>query len=649
MWTTTPWTLPANVAAAVLPDADYARVQTGAGIAYVARSRLDHVPLKGKVVGTVKGSELVGLAYAGPFDDLAAQEGVEHRIVAWDEVSMDEGTGIVHIAPGCGAEDFELGRRKGLATIVPVDESGAFYDGFGWLHGRHTADAAQQILEDLGQRGRLVDAGEITHRYPVCWRCGTELIYRLVDEWFIRCDQLRQPMIDAARRVEWTPAQYGKRMEDWLRNMGDWCISRKRYWGLPLPFYFCPDGHMTVIGSREELAERALRGLDAVQELHRPWIDEVEIGCAECGADAHRLPDVGDCWLDAGIIPFATLGWGNDTFVEHGYAAGAGEGLTIADLPTHEDWERWFPADWVTEMREQIRLWFYSMLFMSVAITGDTPYRRVLSHEKVNDETGRPMHKSWGNAIWFDDAVESMGADVMRWMYANQTPGQNLSFGYGPADQVKRRLLTLWNSYAFFVTYARIDDYRPSYGMLASGPEGDALQPLDRWLLARTQQMVEECRADRRSVDVVRPALPRTLLEERGRRRQARGVRHAVVRTGAAESFRGAGDAVPGRRAVAEPGARRVRRGAGLRASLGLPGRAPDAGERRAGRRDGQRSHRRRAGPPRPGRGVGQLAPAAGDARSRHGRSGEAREDRAPRRADRGRAVGQGGARRDVG
>ena len=495
VWTTTPWTLPANVAAAVLPDADYARVQTGAGIAYVAQSRLDHVPLKGKVVGTVKGSELVGLAYTGPFDDLAAQEGVEHRIVAWDEVSMEEGTGIVHIAPGCGAEDFELGRREGLATIVPVDESGAFYDGFGWLHGRHTADAAQQIVEDLGQRGRLVDAGELTHRYPVCWRCGTELIYRLVDEWFIRCDQLRQPMMDAARRVEWTPAQYGKRMEDWLRNMGDWCISRKRYWGLPLPFYFCPDGHMTVVGSREELAERALRGLDAVEELHRPWIDEVVIGCPECGAEAQRLPDVGDCWLDAGIIPFSTLGWQNDTFVERGYAAGAGEGLTIADLPTHEDWERWFPADWVTEMREQIRLWFYSMLFMSVALTGDTPYRRVLSHEKVNDETGRPMHKSWGNAIWFDDAVESMGADVMRWMYANQTPGQNLSFGYGPADQVKRRLLTLWNSYAFFVTYARIDDYRPSYGMLASGPEGEALQPLDRWLLARTQQMVEECRA----------------------------------------------------------------------------------------------------------------------------------------------------------
>ena len=494
VWTTTPWTLPANVAAAVQPEADYTRLETGSGVAYVATARLEHVPFKGRSLGTVKGSELVGLTYDGPFDDLAAQEGVEHRVVAWDEVSMEEGTGIVHIAPGCGAEDFELGTREGLATIVPVDESGVFYDGFGWLHGRHTADAAQQIVEELGQRARLVDAGELTHRYPVCWRCGTELIYRLVDEWFIRCDELRGPMIEAAREVEWMPEQYGKRMEDWLRNMGDWCISRKRYWGLPLPFYFCEDGHMTVIGSRDELEQRALRGLEAVEELHRPWIDEVVIGCAQCGAEAHRLPDVGDCWLDAGIVPFATMGWNSPQHVERGYATGAGEGLTIADLPSHEEWELWFPADWVSEMREQIRLWFYSMLFMSVALVGRSPYRRVLSHEKVNDETGRPMHKSWGNAIWFDDAVETMGADVMRWMYASQTPSQNLSFGYGPAKQVERRLLTLWNTYSFLVTYARIDGFQPEYETTLTGPPPEGLRPLDRWLLARTQALVAECR-----------------------------------------------------------------------------------------------------------------------------------------------------------
>jgi isoleucyl-tRNA synthetase len=492
VWTTTPWTLPANVAAAVLPDADYARVETTAGTAYVAQARLAEIPLQGTVAGTVKGSELVGLHYEGPFDTLPAAGGVEHRVVAWEDVSMEEGTGIVHIAPGCGAEDFELGQREGLATLIPVDEAGAFTREYGWLHGSHTADAAQRVIEDLGQRGRLVDAGELTHRYPVCWRCGTELIYRLVDEWFIRCEEVRAPMIEAARTVEWSPPQYGKRMEDWLRNMGDWCISRKRYWGLPLPFYFCPDGHMTVIASREELRERAHGDVDALPELHRPWIDDITIDCGECGQEARRLPDVGDCWLDAGIVPFSTLGWRNAEPVEAGYAAGAGEGLTVADLPDHAYWERWYPADWISEMREQIRLWFYSMLFMGVVLDGRAPYRAVLSYEKVNDETGRPMHKSWGNAIWFDDAVETMGADVMRWMYAAQNPAQNLNFGYGPARDVKGKLLRLWNTYAFFVQYANIDDYRPQLAVLEEGPAGG--RPLDRWLVATTQALIEECR-----------------------------------------------------------------------------------------------------------------------------------------------------------
>jgi isoleucyl-tRNA synthetase len=351
------------------------------------------------------------------------------------------------------------------------------------------------IVDDLGQRGRLVADGEITHRYPVCWRCGTELLYRLVDEWFIRCEEIRGPMIEAARGVEWTPRQYGKRMEDWLVNMGDWCISRKRYWGLPLPFYFCQHGHMTVIGSQAELEERALRGMEKVEELHRPWIDEVVIRCGECDAEAHRLPDVGDCWLDAGIVPFSTLGWHNDTFVEAGYAAGAGVGVTIADLPDHSHWERWYPADWVSEMREQIRLWFYSMLFMGVVLDGRAPYRKVLTYEKVNDETGRPMHKSWGNAIWFHEAIEDMGADVMRWMYAGQQPAQNLNFGYGPAGEVKRRLLTLWNTYSFFVLYANVEGFTPRYDLLETGPDPATARPLDRWLTARTQWLVGECRA----------------------------------------------------------------------------------------------------------------------------------------------------------
>ena len=494
VWTTTPWTLPANVAAAVRPDADYVRVQTPAGVAYVAADRLEASPISGTVLGTVRGAELVGLTYTAPFDELPAQAGFQNRVVAWEDVSMEEGTGIVHIAPGCGEEDFELGRREGLETLIPVDEAGAFTSEYGWLHGHLTAEFAQAIVDDLGQRARLVADGEITHRYPVCWRCGTELIYRLVDEWFIRCEEIRQPMIDAARGVEWTPPQYGKRMEDWLVNMGDWCISRKRYWGLPLPFYFCDDGHMTVIESKEDLLARALRGTEGLDELHRPWIDDVVIACGECGGEAHRLPEVGDCWLDAGIVPFSTTGWHNDTFIEGGYAAGAGVGVTIADLPDHAFWERWYPADWVSEMREQIRLWFYSMLFMGVVLDGRAPYRRVLTYEKVNDENGRPMHKSWGNAIWFADAIEDIGADVMRWMYAGQPPAQNLNFGYGPAGEVKSRLLRLWNTYSFFVLYANIEDFTPSYELLERGPDPAAARPLDRWLVARTQWLVGECR-----------------------------------------------------------------------------------------------------------------------------------------------------------
>ena len=224
----------------------------------------------------------------------------------------------------------------------------------------------------------------------------------------------------------------GKRMDDWLRNMGDWNISRRRYYGLPLPFYPCECGHLNVVGSKAELEERALSGLDQLEELRRPWIDEVPITCEQCGAEVRRIPEVGDVWLDAGIVPFSTLGWENPAFVPEGYATGAAKGLTNADLHDHAYWEQWFPADWVSEMREQIRLWFYSQHFMSVALTGRAPYRRVLGYEKMLDESGREMHKSWGNAIEAGEAFERMGADVMRWQYCAQPPNQNLLFGFGP-------------------------------------------------------------------------------------------------------------------------------------------------------------------------------------------------------------------------
>ena len=487
IWTTTPWTLPANVSAAVLPTAEYGRQTDGD---WIAVERGEGVTFE----EVVHGADLVGLRYEGPFDALGPGGGVEHRVIGWDEVSLDEGTGVVHIAPGCGTEDFELSQTGDLDVLMPVDESGRFYPDYGWLAGRSAHEAADDITADLRQRGILVDARVITHRYPECWRCHTPLIFRISDDWFISVAEIREPMREANRTVEWTPEYMGKRMDDWLVNMSDWNISRRRYYGLPLPFYPCSCGHLTVIGSRAQLAELATGPLDRLEELRRPWIDDVVIRCPQCGDEVRRVLEVGDVWLDAGIVPFSTLGWENPTHIDEGYATGAAAGLTTADLPDHAAWEDWFPADWVSEMREQIRLWFYSQLFMSVALTGQAPYRKVLGYEKMLDESGREMHGSWGNMIQAEDAFSRMGADVMRWQYCAQPPNQNLLFGFGPGQEIQRKLLTLWNSIAFFIQYANIAGFTPDQGDLAEGPQGE-LALLDRWLVARTRQMVLEVTA----------------------------------------------------------------------------------------------------------------------------------------------------------
>jgi isoleucyl-tRNA synthetase len=484
VWTTTPWTLPANVAAAVRPDAAYGLTEEGHWLA-VERYPDEHF------VRRVRGEELVGLEYEGPFDYLPAQAGVTHRVIPWEDVSMEEGTGIVHIAPGCGAEDFELSRVHGLQVLAPIDESGRMLPGYGELEGLSTDEVAKPVIASLRERGLLVRAGTVEHRYPICWRCSTPLVFRVVDDWFISAEEIRQPMLDANATVEWTPPQYAKRMDDWLRNMGDWNISRKRYFGLPLPFYPCECGHLTVIGSRAELEERATGGLDQLVELHRPWIDEVRIRCEACGREVERIPEVGDAWLDAGIVHFSTLGWRNPVWIEDGNATGAAAGLTGAELPDHAYWEKWFPADWVSEMREQIRLWFYAQSFMAVTLDGRSPYRSVLTYEKVLDETGREMHKSWGNAIELNEALERMGADVARLLFCAAPPGQPLRFGYGLAEDVERRLRTLWHSVSFLVMYANIEGFRPRYADLERGPDGE-FRPLDRWIVSRTQQLLSE-------------------------------------------------------------------------------------------------------------------------------------------------------------
>jgi isoleucyl-tRNA synthetase len=285
-----------------------------------------------------------------------------------------------------------------------------------------------------------------------------------------------------AEKVDWVPESVGKRVQDWYNNMGDWCISRKRFWGLPLPFYWCEGRHLTIIGTREELRQRAVapKLVDELPELHRPWIDEILIQCPQCGSEAARIRDVGDCWLDAGIVAFSTLKY----YEDRAY------------------WEKWFPAELISEMREQVRLWFYSMMFMSVTLTGRAPYKAVFSYEKVFDEKGQPMHKSRGNAIWFDDAVEKMGADVMRWLYCAYNPVFNLRFGYHVADEVRRKILTLWNVYGFFVTYAELDGFDPKTAQVEE-TLGKSPSHLDCWILSALHGLIGDFRTrlDRYDVD----------------------------------------------------------------------------------------------------------------------------------------------------
>jgi isoleucyl-tRNA synthetase len=516
VWTTTPWTLTSNVAAAVGPSLRYVRVRQGEDEFWLGKGTLK-TALDGsfEVLEEVAGSEMVGWRYAGPFDELPAVRSAfaggtrdepdrpyEHRVVPWTDVGEDEGTGIVHIAPGCGAEDFQLGRALGLPVVAPLDESGIVVDGFGSLSGRDVRDVAESIVEHLRREGRFYRLETINHRYPHCWRCNTPLVFRLVDEWYINMGQLydqpretltaeqvdaslRYQIMDVVDRIRWIPDFGYERELDWLRNMHDWMISKKRYWGLALPIYDCSAcGTVEVIGGRDELRERAIEGWDAFEghTPHRPFVDAVKIACPNCGVPVERIKDVGNPWLDAGVVPFSTLHFREDP----------------------DYWARWFPADFITEsFPGQFRNWFYSMLAMSTVLRREEPFKTIFGYALVFGGDGRPMHKSWGNAIDFDEAAERMGVDVMRWMFANARPEENIAFGWHAADEARRELLVLWNVYAFFVTYARLVGWTPT----EPAPLATRRRALDRWILSRgagTAAVVEERLRDYDAVGATR-------------------------------------------------------------------------------------------------------------------------------------------------
>ena len=474
VWTTTPWTLSSNVALAVNPEIDYVEVKVASDekTVILAKNAIKYLgDDKLEVLRMFKGEELVGKKYETCFPELEAQQGFEHKIVAWEDVDAEEGTGVVHIAPGCGAEDNELGKRLGLPEIMPVDDMGIFLKGFGFFSGKNSKTIADEVFEELKQRDKLYLVKPHEHSYPVCWRCKEELIYRLVPSWFITTEELKPRLIRNAMSVKWEPESNGKRMLDWLNNMGNWNISRKRYYGMPLPFYVCEDcGNVHVIGSIDELKKMAVdpAKVDALPELHRPWIDEIEIKCPKCGKNVKRITDVGDVWLDAGIVPFSTTGYFTDK----------------------EEWKKNFPAEWVVEMREQVRLWFYSLLFMSTVLEDKAPYERVLCHSSVVQESGEKFSKT-GFMIRFDEAAEKIGADTVRYLYAGGPVANDVRFGFNLGDEARRKLLSFWNIYTFFETYARID--KPNF--VGYTPDKNAMTVTDKWLIARTNDFIAKATA----------------------------------------------------------------------------------------------------------------------------------------------------------
>ena len=525
IWTTTPWTLTSNVAVACNIKLDYVKLESNDGsIYYIAKENLEFKRLEKQfqekklwidgvpklktiaqifkerggysVLDTIKGEDMIGWEYEGPFDHLDAQnhlggypfeneelknKGLNaiacHRVIDGgkdsignDVVVAGEGTGLVHIAPGCGAIDNKISKKIGIVEIAPLSDDGSYLDGFNELTGLIATDpkTKDKILSDLKDRKFLIYVEKYPHIYPHCWRSGDELVYRSVEEWYINMDW-RDEIKNLVSQINWIPEWGHERELEWLDNMGDWMISKKRFWGLALPIWRFNDGTFYVVGSKEELKELAVEGWDEFEgkSPHRPWIDKVKIKHPDSGLIGSRIPDVGNPWLDAGIVPFSTLSYNED----------------------REYWKKWFPADFVVEcFPGQFRNWFYSLLAMATVMEQKAPFKTLLGHALVKDETGRDMHKSWGNTIWFEDAAEKMGVDVMRWLYASQNPEHNLNFGYSIADDVRKNLITLWNTYSFFVTYANLDEFDPENDIVSFEEYTD----LDKWIISKMQNLIKE-------------------------------------------------------------------------------------------------------------------------------------------------------------
>ncbi len=479
-WTTTPWTLPSNLALCMHPKEDYAKVKAADGnVYYMACALLDTVLGKlaeeGKpayeVLEVYKGTELEGKEYEPLFQcaaDAAAKQNKKAFYVVCDEyVTLTDGTGVVHIAPAFGEDDANVGRKYGLPFVQLVDEKGNMAESTPFA-GLFVKKADPEVLKDLDARGLLFDAPKFEHSYPHCWRCDTPLIYYARESWFIKMTAVREDLIANNNTINWIPESIGKgRFGDWIENVQDWGISRNRYWGTPLNIWECECGHMHSIGSIAELKEMSDNCPDDI-ELHRPYIDAVTIKCPKCGKEMHRVPEVIDCWFDSGSMPFA----------QHHYP-----------FENKELFEKQFPADFISEAVDQTRGWFYSLLAISTLIFNKAPYKNVIVLGHVQDENGQKMSKSKGNAVDPFDALEKYGADAIRWyFYINSAPWlPNRFHGKAVTEGQRKFMGTLWNTYAFFVLYANIDEFDATKYTL----EYDKLSVMDRWLLSKMNTMVK--------------------------------------------------------------------------------------------------------------------------------------------------------------